>query len=483
MKGVPWTLLSFATNKVITFGSTAVLARLLTPNDFGLIALAYTGIGILTAVSDLGLGGTLIVRRDLDERQRGIILSLTCLVALALGVLTLAASPLIGALLNDSKVTAVIAGLSVVTMLTGPAWFFGPLVNRNLAFKYGFFAQVAQSIIYASITICLAVSGAGVWSMIVGQAASMAVFVVALMLAAGERVRPRFERAEAKALLRSSNGFLAQGTLAFFDQNIDNIVIGRMLGTAQLGLYNMSYRLSELPFQAITTPIAQVTFPTFSKMRSEGADITEPFLKSLRRTVFLTAPVSAVICGAAGPLIGVVYGDQWHSAYWALTILGVWSLMRSIQGAFGWMLNSVGQASAMAKVSAVNLVLVVPAIVIGGKFFGIEGVAVAMVASMFVTLQVFIAMSRNILQLTFRSSYMTIAGACISAVIAAIAGRVFLHAMHNPVGVFGLTAAAVLIFSVYLVAILLFDRQSMSELYRFAKRPQRPKSDLAQSVS
>ena len=145
----------FAGTKVITFGTTLVLARILTPSDFGLVALASVTIGLVALFSDLGLGGTLIVRKHLDDRISGTIFTLMLAMGVLTAVLIAATAPLAAAIFDQPELTPVLAVLGATVVLNAPTWFYSTILQRELEFWRRFQCQLAQSVTYAVVAIAI----------------------------------------------------------------------------------------------------------------------------------------------------------------------------------------------------------------------------------------------------------------------------------------------------------------------------------------
>jgi O-antigen/teichoic acid export membrane protein len=388
LRGVPWTLLAYASNKAVTVGTTLVLARLLTPEDFGIVALALLVIVALSFLRDLGLNGALILRQDLDRRAKGTLLTLMLGTGALLGLALAAASPLVAELMDEPRLDEVTAALSATLLLGGVTWFYEALLQRELEFRKRFYSLAAQSLTNAAVALPLAALGAGVWSLVAGQLASTVAFGAALLAVAPYRVRPAFDRDAAVDALRTGRGFLLQAFGGFAQQNADYLVVGRVLGAAPLGYYSMAYRLAELPYYAIAEPVARVTFPAFARMRSRGEDIRPSFLSGLRLVALVTCPVGVILSGAAEPFTHAILGDAWLAMIGPLAVLGVWAAIRPLQVTVSWLLNSIGEAGLMGVVSVAVLVPLVPSLVLAAELGGMTAVAWVMVADIAVSLLV-----------------------------------------------------------------------------------------------
>jgi lipopolysaccharide exporter len=376
IRGIPWTFLTLAGGRLVQIGGTVVLARLLVPEDFGLVALALTISILLGLVANLGLGGVYVVRQDLDERQEGTYLTMFLALGAGFAVLMAVLSPLAARVFDEPQLDEIVLGLSVLVFFSGGFnWFYEALLQRELEFRSRFLAQMVQAVTYAGTGIVLAASGVGVWSLVAAQIAAAAAYAVALVALAPYRVRPAWDRAAAADGVRGGSGFLVQAVTGFAAQNVDILVVGRALGVARLGLYSMAVRLSELPTWFVAESVARVTFPAFARMRHRGEDVRPAFLSALKLVAFVSCPLGILLSGAAEPIVLVVFGEQWAGMAGPLAVLGIWAAVKPVRNTIAWLLNSVGHQALLGRLSLALLALLVPAVVIAARAGGITTVA------------------------------------------------------------------------------------------------------------
>lgn len=358
-----------------------MLAWLLVPSDFGVIALASTATTLLNYVRDLGLANTIILRHDLTKRAQGTVLTLVIVMSFTLGLIGFALAPAIAALFREDELTGIVRALSLTVCLGGFQGFGEAQLQKHLRFRERFVIQSAQAAVYAGVAVLVAATtDLGAWSLVIGTLAGVVVgLVVVVFYAAPFWVRPAWDYAEAKDILRTSRGFLAQVLLYFLQQNTDYVVIGRLLNASNVGWYYYSFRFAEIPFSAISDPVSRVTFAAFSGMRARGEDIRDAYLSVLRLIAVVSAPLGIVLSSAADPFTRTFLEDKWEPMIGTLAILGLWASLRPIQNTCAWLLNSSGAPGLLAKINAALYVPFLPAIVLAASGPGIEGVAWVMV--------------------------------------------------------------------------------------------------------
>ncbi len=390
VRSVPWTLLTYAGNRGIGFIGSIVLARLLLPSDFGLIALAGSVTLLLTHLRDLGLAATLISRHDLSKHAQGTILTMMIALSIALGLVGVALAPLIARAFGEAELTDVVRALSFTVCLGCFHGFGEAQLQKHLQFRGRFIVLVGQAAVYSAVSIVLAATtGLGVWCIVLGRVAmSAAGTVLSFVCAAPYWVRPRWNAAEARDAFNTSRGFLAQVLLHFIRNNSDYVVVGRYLSTAEVGFYYTAYRLAELPFAAISDPVSRVTFAAFSEMRSRGEDIRGAYLSVLQLVAVVSVPLGIVLSTAAEPFTLAVLGEKWSPMVGTLSILGIWAGLYPLQNTASWLLNSSGAPGALAKINAALYPPFLAAIVLAASGPGIEAVAWTIVGYTLVALAV-----------------------------------------------------------------------------------------------
>ncbi len=373
-RNVPWALLSYGVNRGVTLAVTIVLAHLLVPSDFGLVALALTIMTIFNIASSFGLASVLVTERNLDARMSGTLLTMTVLSGAVVALLLLAAAPGLAALFGDPRLEGILAAVAPIVLITSFTWFYDSLLQRQLLFGRRLVALTVENTTYAAVALSLAFAGIGYWSLVGGQLAAVSAAAIAFIVLAPARPRPGFDAATARRALSAGSGFLLQSGFGFVQQNTDFIVVGRMLGPTKLGLYSAAYRMGDLPYSGIAEPVSRVTFPAFARMHRAGEAVGERFLHATRIVVFVSAPIGILMSATARPFVETVLGQEWLAMAPALTIFGIWAVVRSIEGSVAWFLNAVGEARVVGVVSGALLGPLIGGIVLAA-LVGISAVA------------------------------------------------------------------------------------------------------------
>ncbi len=460
IRGIPWTFMTLAGGRLVQIASMIVLARLLVPSDFGLVAIALTISIFLGLVASLGLGGALVVEPGLDDRAKGTYLTLFLVMAGGFALVMAAAAPAFARIFDDPRLDDVVLALSVMVFFSGGLnWFYEALMQRELEFRNRFVAQMVQAVTYSVTGIVLAALGAGVWSLVTGQIVGAAAYATALLALAPYRVRPAFDRAAAARGIQEGRGFLVQTATGFAAQNVDIVIVGRVLGAARLGFYSMSIRISELPSWVVAESVAKVTFPGFARMRHRGEDVTPAFLSALKLVAFAACPLGIVLSGAAEPVVLVVFGERWAGMIGPLAVLGLWGAVKPIRNTIAWLLNSVGHQAVLGRVSLVMLVLLVPFVHLAASRGGITEVAWVVLAESVAATFALAWFARSRAGVPLARQWSAVAVVAVACPAAWVAARVVANATDDLVGVLALGLPLAAGLGAYLAVILLLDRQ------------------------
>jgi PST family polysaccharide transporter len=415
IRGVPWTLLSYSGTKVLSVLTTLALARLVAPTDFGLLALAALATNFLTWIADMGFSGTLVLRQDLDERGTGTLLTLMGLTGLGAGLVAVAFAPLAAIIFHAPRLTGVLAAIAVLLPLGSVAGFWEALLQRELEFRRRFVGMMTQSVVAGAVSIPLAATGAGVWSLVAGQVAAMLALGVVLFALAPYHIRPIFDRELARSAFRTGRGFLGQGLAAYARQNVDTAAVGAAFGSARLGFYSMANRFGDLVYWTIAHPVAKVTFPSFAKSSHEGDDIRPVFLSVLGMVALVSCPIGTIMSAAAEPFTRAVFGQRWLPMIGPLTVMGLWAAARQIDQTIGWLLNSVGRAGAVGWLSVLILIPLIAGCALATQVGGLTAVALVPLADTLLSGAVGSVLARRFVGLGYRSQWRAVRPAVVAS--------------------------------------------------------------------
>ena len=392
-----WQTASSLTKAVVQFGITVLLARLLSPEDFGLVALAFIVVGFAQMVVDLGLGPAIVQREELGDRHVRIAFTISTLIGLAAALLLAGGAPLFAALLGNSAVVNVLRAQSLIFLFAGLGATGRALLERRLDFRGLFFVDLSSYLLgYAPVATVLALLDFGVWSLVAASLLQGLIAAVVSLTLGRHSLRPLLAPAETRDLLDFGFGVLLNRTVVYASYNGDNFVVGRWLGPAALGLYTRAFQLMMLPLAHLQAITWNVMFAAYSRLQSDRPRAARAYLKGVQLNAMVVAPISAGMVMAGPHLVVGLYGAKWIGATYALQILAAVMLFRAVYGAIGALTHAFGEVYAEFRRQAVYAVLVIAASVLGSRW-GITGVALGAASAV---LYMYVSMARLAMRIT-----------------------------------------------------------------------------------
>ncbi len=410
-----WNYLVFALSKSSTLIMTVVVARILDPTEFGIFALALLVVNLFDYVKDLGVGSAMVQsRRDWSMlAPTGMALSVMFgLIASALMALT---AGLTAGALKQPELAGMIRFLAIGLALSALSTVPAAWLRRSMDFRARLLPEFAGAFAKTAVTIGLAVGGFGVWSLAYGQLVAVAVMTPLYWLVARQRPALALNREMSGELLRFGIPVTAVTLLAYAIYNVDYLAIGTRLGTDELGLYTLAYRIPELLVLNLCIVVSDVLFSALSGLQHDSDRLGRHYLEALSVVMALTAPIGVGMAVTAVPLVATLYGDQYAGSAPILAVLALYTVIYSASFHAGDVFKAVGRPGVLTAVSAAKLVVVI------GPIWWAAGysatlVAWALVATEFVHFAIRMAVLHRVV--TFR--WVDLAGALVGPVLAAV---------------------------------------------------------------
>ena len=376
VKGVSWAGVSQVIRLLLQFGIIAFLARLLSPKEFGLIAMVVVFTNLAMVFRDFGLTAALVQRKELTEEHLFFSFWLNILAGLILSLIIAAAAPAIAHFYSEPELTP-------VTIVIGATFFissFGivqmALLMKQLDFKRLAIVEISAVAISGTVAILLALAGFGVWSLVWQQVIFSFATVVFLWLFSRWRPQFSFRWQRGKELLGFGLNLTGFNILNYFTRNMGKLLIGRSLGSIPLGFYDLAYRLLLFPLDNISSVIGRVMFPALSIIQQDKAKTRYAYLRATRYIAMVSFPLMLGLLILAPQFVPVIFGPQWGRSIFLIQILALVGLMQSISTTVGWIYQSQGRTDILLRWGIFSTVIVVPSLIIGLRW-DVEGVAVA----------------------------------------------------------------------------------------------------------
>jgi lipopolysaccharide exporter len=379
LSGVRWSGLSMGGGTALQFITLAVLARLLTPSDFGLMGMVMVVIGFARAFVDMGISNAIIHRQDATKDQLASLYWLNILAGIAIFGLVCASVPLIVRFYHEPRLPDLLYLSAVICLITPFGQQFEVIFQKELKFNQLAEIEIATVIVNSMVAIVLAYLGFGVFSLIWGQLAGNSGKVIMLVSAGWRDWRPGFHFAK-----RDLRGYLSFGlyqmgerAINYLNTNLDYILIGSMLGAQSLGYYTLAYSLIIKPSAMINPVITKVAFPVFSRIHNEPDRLKKGYLKVLQLLSTVNFPIMAGLAAVASVAVPVIFGKQWLPSIILIQILAFVGLLRSHGNPIDSLLLSKGRADLGFKWNLALTIFLIPGLYLGAKMGGTVGVASA----------------------------------------------------------------------------------------------------------
>ena len=382
VRGVAWQAVSFFAGKALVLVATAILAHLLAPSAFGVVALALVFITFADVVTDLGLAQALVFF-PLDQRRNDAALLVCLAVSAAFVVAAMLAAPLVASFFGHPEVTGMFRVLSLSLMLRASGQVPDALLRKSLHFRPRTIAELGRAMVQGALSVLLAVAGYGPWAIIDGYLAGCVIW--SLLLWAAVPYRPglsfwRVRGAGLRPLLQFGAPAAGTALLLCLVFNVDYLIVGRLLGASALAYYTLGFRIPELVIISVFNVISVVAFPLFSRVREDERRLHGGYLLGLRVQAIYGAAAGVGLAMAAPMIVNVVFGRAWGPAIVPLEALALYATFRSLGLGPHEAFRGIGRPDLLVRLSLLRLAVVAPALLIGARF-GIDGVSWAQAAA------------------------------------------------------------------------------------------------------
>lgn len=366
---------------VLRVGQAAVLGRLLTPGDFGLIAMVTAVTSIIFMFRDLGLPMAAIRDPKITPAQINSLFWINVAAAFVIGGIIAALSPLVAAYYGDPRLTMVTVALGGICVLGALGGQSIAMLQRKMQFFRLGCAEVGSTAMGIAVAILMAVNGAEYWALVAMQAVTMlSQAVIASLCAWWFPSLPRI--AEGTKKLLALGGHLSLSEFAYvLSRNSVGLLLGRFAGAEALGFYSKARQLLMLPIHQVNFPIQKVALPALSQLQDDPTSFRKAYYRLVGTIEMLSAPMVAILIISAPDIIRVILGDQWDQAARVFRVLAVASFgMQSTLTTY-WVLVALGMGSRQSKWSLIHSVIVVIAVACGLPW-GVMGVATTYTCAM-----------------------------------------------------------------------------------------------------
>ena len=429
LSGAKWSAIARAGQQVISLSATAVMARLLTPADYGLVWMCTFFLGFASIFRDFGMSAAVIQQKRVEEPLPSTAFWLNAIFGLTTCAVCVLGAPLVARFYHTQALTNIMRALSVSFVLSSLGSVPSTLLSRTMAFRKIAITEITTALASSAVGISCAWSGLGVWSLVAANLTSAATEALAFTLQSRWHPKWKFDFAQIRLIFGFSANLSGFQILNYFARNADNMLLGRYVGAAALGFYSYAYNLMLYPLQHVSGALGRVLFPAFSQVQDDNERFRSAYTRLCSVIAALTFPMTLGMMAVAGPLIDVFLGPKWHPAARLLMILAPVGLVQSIVTTVGYIFMAKGRTDWMLRWGLVSSPLLVASFVVGLPW-GTEGVAISYAAFFYALTPPTLAIPFRLIDLslwTFVRRLMPTLGYSIVMLLATIATRIGLE--------------------------------------------------------
>lgn len=374
-KGAMWTILFKFVTRGLGLISVVILARLLVPADFGLVAMAMAIIAALEVLSAFNLDVVLIQNQNAERKHYDTAWSLNLIVGALQALILILIAPLIADFYNDQRLQMIVYLLALGRVMGGFENIGMVIFRKDLQFHKDFKFQVIKKMVSFSITMGMAFWLRNYWALIGGMLAGT-LAGVALSYAL-QPYRPKFSLVAMGELFHFSKWLLVNDILYFLKNQSSSFILGKLGGPHALGVFTVSSEISHLPSSDLVAPINRAIFPGYAKMAGDMGVLRQGFLNVFSAIALFVLPIGAGIVLTAEPLVHLMLGAKWAEAVPLIEILAVSGIATALQSNQSSVYLALGRPKILTLLTAIHVTLLLPLLVWGAMLDGARGAAIA----------------------------------------------------------------------------------------------------------
>lgn len=472
-QGILWNALSFGGGKLLTFVSTTILARLIAPEYFGVVALALVATTILDAIGDLGIGAALIHRRDNVERASHVAFTVSIGMGVMLWALATLGAPAFGWYFGDPGVTPLLRVLAFNFIIQSFGNIHSSLLSKNLSFKRKMIPELTRTVAKGSCSIILALMGWGAWSLVWGQVAGEIATTIAMWIVQPYRPRLMWDAELGRSMLLYGLQIIGVELVAVLYSNADYAIVGAVLGTTDLALYRQAFTTANLLIISVCYIAARVLFPSFAKLNHNLPAVRKAYLLSVQYITLVTLPLAAGLCAIAPLFIEVIFTNKWAAMAPALQLLAIRAGIGTVVFNSGSLFKAIGRPNIVTVRLLINFPILIGVVFVSVNY-GFVGVAVGQVGMALWAMLIDVCTVRYFIRVPFRQVWSTIQPSLVASIGMGIIVWLFVNNVSSDWQVIKLISALSLGVLAYIGLLWLTNRRLTTDIVRTTVHMLRP---------
>ena len=378
-----WQIAGGGWQTLVRLGASVYLARALTPSDFGLFGMGLLYQELLVTALSFGFGTGLIVKKDLSEEDLSTAFWLSCTVRIIIFLVVFLSAPVAALFWKEPRVEPVIRVVSLTLLFQIIGMVPGTLATKHLQFKkINIIRAVAIMLESTTAIILVAFTGLTYWALVIGMILNALFYNAALWISSSCWL-PKFNFCKGSFRYLFRFGFYTWlfGVANYLKQNVDYFLVGILLGSYQLGLYEFAYRLPHLVLDRVSRPVGDVLFPALSKIQDDNEKLFNNYVNAVKYVCLICYPILFILAATSDILVPFFWGDQWLPIVIPLQILCLCAALRLLFQPMGHIFYCKNRPDIPYKTSLIVLVFTIIIVGLLGHFYGLIGVASGMLLS------------------------------------------------------------------------------------------------------
>jgi PST family polysaccharide transporter len=368
------TIISHGLKFVVSIGATAVLARLLSPQDYGLIGMVAVFTGFVAMFKDAGLSLATVQRPEISYDQISTLFWVNVTLSVAITLFMILLAPAIGWFYSEPRLVMITVATAGGFMFGGLAVQHEALLKRQMRFyALSVIAFVSMMVGYA-VGIIFAWRGWGYWALVFSQLALLASNVLGVWIVCRWRPGRPQRNTGVRSMLSFGGNVTGYALINYISNNASNLVVGRIFGPQPLGLYTKASQLLSLPTEQINEPLATVSIPALSRLADDQTRYRQAYLRIMEKVMMVTMPAIALMMATSDWVVRIILGSQWTDSARLVVFMGMAALFQPVMSTGGWLLVSQGRVREMLRWSLINAPISILSIA-AGLPWGVAGVA------------------------------------------------------------------------------------------------------------
>jgi teichuronic acid exporter len=455
--GVLLMLASTGFQAVLSIGVLAILARLLSPADFGLVTAAMIIVAFSQLFGQMGIGPAIVQKPVLSPTHRKVGFTAALLFGVLIGLLVAASAPLVAAFFRQPEITPIVQVMAFVFPVSAVSAVADGLLQREMKFKQiALINSFSYLVGYGAVGTVFALLGAGAWSLVAAQLGLALVRASISVVLERHSMGLSLRLTELRELVGYGAGFSLTRIANYFANQFDNIVVGRALGVDMLGIYSRSHQLMMAPANLLGSAADRVLFPVFASVQGDQVRLTRSFMRTLDAITLVATPISVVSVITAPEIVTVLLGDKWTAVVLPFQLLVATLVFRSAYKICDSLVRAVGAIKRHASNQAVFATLVLAGSVAGAGF-GLPGVAAGVAIAILTSYGLMLRLCASLVSIPLKSFVVVFARnaafAVLAALVAIVCRRTMVMAGYPPLVV--LAAVGTGVFATYFAVALM----------------------------